>query len=111
MSDQDGSANLLVRHSREGGLFRRWIQTFLEVEHGVVWDKSEYTEDFVDKVVSGTVKEGVYWSMLVEGSERNGDSMDCGVRRCLVKDDACATTALNDGYDILERFTDGSNAH
>jgi hypothetical protein len=77
-SDQDGSENLLVRHSREGGLFRRWIQTFLEVEHGVVWDKSEYTEDFVGKVASGTVKGGQYWSMLVEGSERNADSMDEG---------------------------------
>jgi hypothetical protein len=71
-SDEDESGSLLVRHSREGGLFRNWIQTFLEVEHGIVGNKSEYTEDFVDNVVCGTVKEGLYWSMLVEGIERHG---------------------------------------
>jgi hypothetical protein len=74
-SDQDSSESLLLKHSREGGLLRRWIQTFLEIEHGVVWNKSEYTEQCVDKAVSGEVEEGLYWSMLVQGSEKNADSM------------------------------------
>jgi hypothetical protein len=75
-SDQDASESLLVKHSREGSLFRRWIQTFLEIEHGVVWNKSEYTEQYVDKMVSGEVEKELYWSMLVEANKRTADSME-----------------------------------
>ncbi|KAH8634467.1 hypothetical protein IG631_09867 [Alternaria alternata] len=49
-SDIDGSDNLAAKHSREGGLFRRWIQTFPEVELGTVQSQSEFTEGFVDAV-------------------------------------------------------------
>jgi hypothetical protein len=73
-SDEDASKNLLVKHSREGSLFRRWIQTFLEIEHGLVWNNSEYTENCVDKGFA--VEEGLYWSSFVDGSEQNADSME-----------------------------------
>ncbi|CAN9456888.1 unnamed protein product [Alternaria alternata] len=49
-SDIDGSDNLAAKHSREGGLFRRWIQTFPEIELGTVQSQSEFTEGFVDAV-------------------------------------------------------------
>ena len=66
-SDIDGSDNLAAKHSREGGLFRRWIQTFPEIELGTVQSQSEFTEGFVD-AVSGDedIVEYRYWSVLAE---------------------------------------------
>ena len=48
-------------------LFRRWIQTFPEIELGTVQSQSEFTEGFVD-AVSGDedIVEYRYWSVLAE---------------------------------------------
>ncbi|KAG9186226.1 hypothetical protein G6011_02782 [Alternaria panax] len=52
-SNLDGNDNLAAKHSREGGLFRTWIQTFPEIECGAAETKSEYTEGFVDALLDG----------------------------------------------------------
>ncbi|KAL1794336.1 hypothetical protein ACET3X_007757 [Alternaria dauci] len=50
-SNLDGSDNLAAKHSREGGLFRIWIQSFPEIEWGSVELKSNFTESFVVAVL------------------------------------------------------------
>jgi hypothetical protein len=50
-SELDGSDNLAAKHSREGGLFRIWIQTFFEIEYEMVDSGTAYTEGFVDAVL------------------------------------------------------------
>ncbi|CAG5185510.1 uncharacterized protein ALTATR162_LOCUS11326 [Alternaria atra] len=69
-SELDGSVNLAAKHSREGGLFRIWIQTFLEIEYGMVESKSDYTEGFVDAVLRDEgIVEDAYWSVLADGCD------------------------------------------
>ncbi|KAI4614056.1 hypothetical protein J4E80_006746 [Alternaria sp. BMP 0032] len=64
-SDLDGTEALAAKHSREGNIFRMWVQTFLEIEHGVVKSKSAYTEAFVDGVVEDEgIAKDPYWTML-----------------------------------------------
>jgi len=64
-SDLDGTEALAAKHSREGNIFRMWIQTFLEIEHGVVKSKSAYTEAFVVGVVEDEeIAKDPYWTML-----------------------------------------------
>ncbi|KAH6865200.1 hypothetical protein BKA58DRAFT_462849 [Alternaria rosae] len=70
-SDLDGTEMLAAKHSREGNMFRMWVQTFLEIEHGVVKSKSAYTEAFVDGAVEDKeIAKDPYWTMLaVAGGE------------------------------------------
>ena len=65
-SNLDGSAALASKYSREGGLFRRWIQTFPEVENGLVDSKSRYIEWYVETVLDIGVERDRYWRRLVE---------------------------------------------
>ena len=65
-SDLDGTDLLAAKHSREGNIFRMWVQTFLEIEHGVVKSKPAYTEAFVDGAVEDEkIAKDPYWTMLV----------------------------------------------
>lgn len=70
-SDLDRIESLAAKHSREGNMFRMWIHTFLEIEHGVVKSKSTYAEAFVDGVVKDEeIAKDPYWTMLaVAGGE------------------------------------------
>jgi hypothetical protein len=43
-SHLDGVEPLEAKHSREGSLFRRWIQTFPEIQYELVKSKHEYME-------------------------------------------------------------------
>ncbi|KAF2846750.1 hypothetical protein T440DRAFT_222759 [Plenodomus tracheiphilus IPT5] len=65
----DGSEALAAKFSREGSLFRRWIQTFLEVEKGVVGPKAAYTEVYIQQVLEKGVGLDGYWSKLVDRSD------------------------------------------
>jgi hypothetical protein len=71
-SDLDGAETLAAKHSREGSMFRMWIQTFLEVEHRVVKSKSAYTEAFVDGMMGGEeIARDPYWTMMAVGADEN----------------------------------------
>ncbi|KAH9861455.1 hypothetical protein J1614_011201 [Plenodomus biglobosus] len=65
-SRMDAREALTAKFSREGSLFRRWIQTFLEVEKGLVDSKASYTEEYVEGVLERGVGPGSYWSDLVQ---------------------------------------------
>ncbi|KNG46359.1 hypothetical protein TW65_86997 [Stemphylium lycopersici] len=59
------SEMLALKHSREGGLFRRWAQTLPEVEHGSVEFKTKYIEDLVaQELEEDKVGECGCWSRL-----------------------------------------------
>jgi len=60
----DASECLVKKHSREGGAFRRWIQTFPEVEFGIVGEG--YVELYAGRLLANGVEPGGYWSELVD---------------------------------------------
>jgi hypothetical protein len=62
-SDLDGSEALAAKYSREGGLFRRWIQTLPEVGSLPMESKSRYMEWYVDRVLDVGVEKDQYWSL------------------------------------------------
>ncbi|CAO2654002.1 Nn.00g107350.m01.CDS01 [Neocucurbitaria sp. VM-36] len=65
-SKQDGSDMLAIEYSREGSLFRRWMQTFPEVECGLVASKSKFIQDSADSLLEVGVQPSRYWRMLGE---------------------------------------------
>ena len=73
-SNVDGSQALAAKFSLEGGLLRRWMQTFLEIERGYAKSKSDYIESYVACILDVGVEPMKYWSMLVDGIIRKEDS-------------------------------------
>ncbi|KAF2823155.1 hypothetical protein CC86DRAFT_396597 [Ophiobolus disseminans] len=63
-SDLDGSEALASKHSREGGLFRRWMLSLPELDPEFVESKSEYIEWYVDRLLEVGVEKDQYWSNL-----------------------------------------------
>jgi len=65
-SDTDGSEDLVAKHSREGGLFRRWIRTFPELETGMVGSRTAWVEWYIDRVLDVGIERDRYWSARVD---------------------------------------------
>ncbi|KAJ4374893.1 hypothetical protein N0V83_001971 [Neocucurbitaria cava] len=65
-SDLGGSEMLASEFSREGSLFRRWMQTFREVELGLVGSKSAFIKGYADTLLTVGVEPKEYWSLLAE---------------------------------------------
>jgi hypothetical protein len=71
-SDLDGVESLEAKHSREGSLFRRWIQTFPEIQHELVKSKHEYIECWVHQALSDGVEKNEYWTTLAQKRLESG---------------------------------------
>ncbi|KAF1848717.1 uncharacterized protein K460DRAFT_275350 [Cucurbitaria berberidis CBS 394.84] len=65
---------LAAKHSLEGSVFRRWIQTFWEIDSGTV-RAAAYTEYYVGRVLATGVGTGKYWSTMLESRSRAEDSL------------------------------------
>ncbi|KAH7091459.1 hypothetical protein FB567DRAFT_617063 [Paraphoma chrysanthemicola] len=59
-SDLDGADALASKHSREGGLLRRWIQTFPESDSRSAKSKLHFIEGYVEKVLEVGIEEDTY---------------------------------------------------
>jgi hypothetical protein len=64
-SDLDGTEALAAKYSREGGLLRRWLQTFPESESCPSKSKHHFIEWYVERLLDVGVEEDDYWSALV----------------------------------------------
>jgi hypothetical protein len=64
-SDIDGSEELVAKYSREGGLFRRWLRTFTEVENGMIGSRTAWVEWYADRVLALGIEKDKYWSARV----------------------------------------------
>ncbi|KAH7081333.1 hypothetical protein BKA63DRAFT_588745 [Paraphoma chrysanthemicola] len=59
-SDLDGADALASKYSREGGLLRRWIQTFPESEGRSAKSKLHFIEGYVAKVLEVGIEEDIF---------------------------------------------------
>jgi hypothetical protein len=71
-----GNENLVAKHSREGGIFRRWLRTFPEVETGMIGSRTAWVEWYINRILEMGIEKDQYWSARVNMTGQTSSSTE-----------------------------------